>query len=91
MPDRSSATGITASFAEAADGQAAVAALVEAGVPPSSIELQHGVLPEARGREGRFVWRVLVIIVLWSIAGAIPGQRSACCSPSRSGRKERRG
>src|SRR3990172_7941107 len=73
MPDRSRATEITASFAEAADAEAAIAALVEAGVSPSLMELQHGVLAEARGREGRFVWRVLVIIVLWSLAGALPG------------------
>ena len=73
MPDHSLATEITASFAEAADAAAAVSALVEAGVSPSSIELQHGVLAEARGREGRFVWRVLVIIVLWSIVGGVLG------------------
>jgi hypothetical protein len=64
---------ITASFAEPAEAEAAVTALVEAGVSRSSIDLDHGVLPEARGREGRFVWRVLVIILLWSVAGAIPG------------------
>jgi len=73
MPDHSLATEITASFAEASDAAAAVSALVEAGVSPSSIELQHGVLAEARGREGRFVWRVAVIIVLWSIVGGVLG------------------
>jgi len=64
---------IQASFAEPSEAEAAASALREAGVSPSSVELQHGVLAEARGREGRFVWRVLVIIVLWSIAGALPG------------------
>lgn len=64
---------IEATFRTAAEADAATAALVEAGVPPASIEARHSVLPEARGREGRFVWRVLVAIVLWSIAGAVPG------------------
>ena len=35
--------------------------------------LQHGVLPDPGAREARFLWRVLVIIVLWSIAGGIIG------------------
>jgi hypothetical protein len=73
MADRSSGMEITASFTEPEDAETAVSALAEAGVPRSSIEVQHGVLPEARGREGRFVRRVLVIILVWSIAGAIPG------------------
>jgi hypothetical protein len=73
MAGRSSGTEITASFTEPADAEAAVSALVEAGFSRSSIDVEHGVLPEARGREGRFVWRVLVIIVLGSLAGAIPG------------------
>jgi hypothetical protein len=73
MIDRVGVTVITASFAEPADAEAAVTALVEADVSRSSIAVEHGLLPEARGREGRFVWRVLVIVVLWSIAGAIPG------------------
>ncbi len=71
MPDRST-TELVASFADRADAEAAVAALVEAGVSPSSIDLCNGVLAEARGREGRFVRRLLVIIVLWSIAGPAP-------------------
>jgi hypothetical protein len=73
MSDRPGAAVIIASFAEPADAEAAVSALIEAGVSPSSIALKHGVLPDAREREGRFVWRLLVIIRLWSIAGAIPG------------------
>ena len=72
MADRST-TELVASFADRAGAEAAVAALVEAGVSPSSIDLRHGVLAEARGREGRFVWRVLVIIVLWSIVGGVIG------------------
>jgi hypothetical protein len=73
MTDREVGTQIAASFAEAGDAEAAVAALVDARVSPSCIELEHGVLAEARGREGRFVWRVLVIIVLWSIVGGLLG------------------
>jgi hypothetical protein len=73
MSDRPGATVITASFAEPAQAEAAAAALIAAGVSPSSIEIQHGVLVEARGREGRFIWRVLVIIVLWSIVGGVLG------------------
>jgi hypothetical protein len=74
MSDRSGTTVvIKASFADSSEADAAGVALVEDGVSEASIEVQHGVLPEARGREGRFVWRVLVIIVLWSIAGALPG------------------
>jgi hypothetical protein len=64
---------IRASFSKRGHAEAAVVAVVGAGLSPSSLELQHGVLPESRGREGRFVWRVLVAIVLWSIAGAVPG------------------
>lgn len=64
---------IRASFSKRGHAEAAVAAVVEAGISPSSVELQHGVLPETRDREGRFIWRVLVAIVLWSIAGAVPG------------------
>ena len=71
-----------------ADAEAAVAALVEAGISPSSIELEHGVLAEARGREGRFVWRVLVIIVLWSIVGGVLGAAARLAvSPPRLGPK----
>ena len=64
---------IRASFSKRGRAEAAVAAVVEAGISPSSVDLEHGVPPETRGREGRFVWRVLVAIVLWSIAGAVPG------------------
>ena len=73
MLDRLGGAVVTAFFAEPADAEAAVAALVDAGVSRSSIELQHGVLGEAIGREARFVWRVLVVILVWSIAGAVPG------------------
>jgi hypothetical protein len=64
---------IYASFATPAEAENARGALLAAGIPPDSIVLQHGVLPEPREREARFFWRVLVIIVLWSVAGAIPG------------------
>jgi len=65
--------GIVATFAEPADAEAAALALREAGIPAASIDLQHNVLPKARAREGKFLWRVLVIIVLWSIPGGVIG------------------
>jgi Zn-dependent protease with chaperone function len=64
---------IRASFAEPSEAEAAANALRETGVLPASLRLQHNMLPEARAREGRFVSRVLVIIVLWSIAGGVIG------------------
>lgn len=59
---------IRASFAQALAAEVLAAALTDSGIPRASIEVQHGILPEAR-----FVWRVLIRIVLWSIAGAAPG------------------
>jgi hypothetical protein len=64
---------LRASFAQPADAEAAATALLEAGIPPDAITLQHNALPDARAREARFLWRVLVIIVLWSILGGIIG------------------
>lgn len=64
---------IRASFAQALAAEVLAAALTDSGIPRASIEVQHGILPEARTREARFVWRVLIRIVLWSIAGAAPG------------------
>jgi hypothetical protein len=66
-------TKIQATYANPADAEAAAAALRAAGVPPTAIDLQFDVLPEARAREARFFWRVLVVIVLWSIAGGVIG------------------
>ena len=73
MPARSSTVEIHASFAHRAAAEAAATALSESGIPHSAIDLEHGVLPEARTREARFVWHVLIAIVLWSLVGAIPG------------------
>jgi hypothetical protein len=64
---------LRASFAHPAAAEAAATILAESGTPGSAIELRHNVLPEARQREARFVLRVLVAILLWSIAGAVPG------------------
>src|SRR5213594_3620937 len=64
---------IRASFAQALAAEVLAAALTDSGIPRASIEVQHGILPEARTREARFVWRALIRIVLWSIAGAAPG------------------
>jgi uncharacterized protein YneF (UPF0154 family) len=68
-----SASQIRASFPSRAEAEATANALREAGVPASSIDLRHNVLPEARAREARFLWRVFIIIVLWSIAGGVIG------------------
>jgi Zn-dependent protease with chaperone function len=64
---------VRATFPSTAEAEAAANALREAGIPAASIDLQYNVLPEARASEGRFVSRVLVIIVLWSIAGGVIG------------------
>jgi len=64
---------LRASFAHPAAAEAAATILAESGTPGSAIELRHNVLPEARQREARFVLRVLVAILLWSIAEAVPG------------------
>jgi hypothetical protein len=73
MPPRFGTVEISVTFPSTAEAAAAANALREAGIPAASIDLQHSVLPEARAREGRFVLRVLVIIVLWSIAGGVIG------------------
>jgi hypothetical protein len=64
---------LRASFAQAADAEAAATALSDAAISATTINLEHGVLPDPRAREARFLWRVLVIIVLWSILGGIIG------------------
>ena len=73
MPVRSRTRGFHASFSTTAAAESAAAALIEAGIPGATVRLQHGVLPEALTREARFVSRVLVAIVLWSVVGAAPG------------------
>jgi len=73
MPSPPRTTNIRATFPNPAAAEAAANALREAGVLASSIDLQHNVLPDARQREGRFVSRVLVIIVLWSLVGGVIG------------------
>ena len=42
-------------------------------MPRSSIDVEHDVVTEGRRREANFLWGIVVAIVLWSIAGAIPG------------------
>jgi hypothetical protein len=64
---------VRATFLSTADAEAAANALREVGILPASLHLQHDVRLEARAREGRFLWRVLVLIVLWSIAGGVVG------------------
>jgi hypothetical protein len=64
---------LRASFAQGADAEAAATALRHAAIPATTIDLHHDVLPDPRAREARFLWRVLVTIVLWSILGGIIG------------------
>jgi hypothetical protein len=64
---------IIASFQSRADAEAALAALTAAGVPESAITVREAELPPVSQREGRYLWRLLVIIVLWSIAGGAIG------------------
>lgn len=44
-------------------------ALVAAGVPEADVVLQA----QARGVEGAFLWRAVVLIALWSVAGGAIG------------------
>jgi hypothetical protein len=67
------ASEISAAFADAIEAEAALAEIRRAGVPAESIAVQHDVLAEAIQRESRFIGKVLLMIVLWSIAGAVPG------------------
>ena len=78
MPPPSGTVEISVTFPSTAEAEAAANALREAGIPASSLDLQHNVLPEAR--EGRFVSRVLVIIVLWTSLAALSAPVSAGCS-----------
>jgi hypothetical protein len=44
-----------------------------AGVPASAIDVKESPLPPAPQREGRYLWRLLVVIVLWSVLGGVFG------------------
>jgi hypothetical protein len=66
-------TEISATFASRAEAEAAVAVLAAAGIPQSAIEVREAELPPQRQREGRYLWRLLVIIVLWSVLGGVFG------------------
>jgi hypothetical protein len=71
MRSESTCSWITATFRTRSEAEAAATTIAESGVPRTTIDLQHGVLPEAR--EANFLWRIVVVIVLWSIVGAVPG------------------
>jgi len=62
---------LTAPFATAAKARAAVEALVAAGVPRDAISLT--VPAAAAAHEGRFLGRIAVLIVIWSIPGGAVG------------------
>ncbi len=64
---------IGAVFAETASAEAAAAALIAAGTPRSDIVSSLEVPETGPGHEAPFIWRLVWIIVLWSVAGGIVG------------------
>jgi hypothetical protein len=66
-------TEIIAAFRSRAQADDALAALVAADVPASAVSVSEAPLPPTRQREGRYLWRLLVIIVAWSVAGGAIG------------------
>jgi hypothetical protein len=72
-PAAVSVTEIKATFNSGPEVGSAVAALRAAGIPESAIEVREGELPPVRQREGRYLWRLLVLIVLWSVLGGVIG------------------
>jgi hypothetical protein len=66
-------TEIMATFRSRAQAEAAVAALTAAGVPHDAVIVSEAPLPPTRRREGRYLCRLLVIIVLWSVLGGVFG------------------
>jgi hypothetical protein len=64
---------LTAAFASRGEAERAVAALRASGISPSAVELREAPLPPIPQREGRYLWRLLVIIVLWSVLGGVFG------------------
>lgn len=62
---------LTARFADPRQAQAAIDALLAAGFPAASVSITGPAL--AAGHEGRFLGRVVILIVLWSIPGGAIG------------------
>lgn len=61
---------LSARFSSQGIASEAVDDLVAAGIPAASIHLRERA---ARGNEGRFLGRIIVLIVLWSIPGGAVG------------------
>ena len=64
---------VVGAFAGATEAQDAAARLQAAGVEPGAIVVAGGGTPMARAAdpaEGRFLWRLVVIVVFWSMVGA---------------------
>jgi hypothetical protein len=64
---------IRATFSSPASAEAAAHALTSAGVPAASIETIEQELMPGLGHEAPFIWRLVAIIVVWSILGGVFG------------------
>jgi hypothetical protein len=62
-----------ATFGDVEGAQAAEAALLRAGVSPESIRISRAGVAGSAAAEGGFFWRVVVVIVFWSIIGMVIG------------------
>ena len=76
MPDSVPAASVVGVFADRAAARAAVAALTDGGVATEGITVARGaedvrvpVMGRAGERERGFLWRLAVIVALWSIVG----------------------
>jgi hypothetical protein len=65
----STETEVTAAYPSANAAEIAVQTLVDAGIPRTSIQVSEISADEA----SRYIWRLVVIIVLWSILGGVWG------------------
>jgi hypothetical protein len=62
-------TAVTAAYSDRAAAETAAAALIAVGLTPDAITIAE----PAPGGEGRYLWRLVVVIVLWSILGGVAG------------------
>jgi hypothetical protein len=67
--ETSAETEVTAAYPSADAAEIAVQTLVDAGIPRTSIQVSEISADEA----SRYIWRLVVIIVLWSILGGVWG------------------
>lgn len=63
---------ITSTFAEAQSAHAAARLLTAAGIQANAVEVGQ-VAGETVEREGRFMARFVVIVILWSVVGTVGG------------------